>query len=342
MDARFGRPRRGAVRVRVVAAATLAVLAFPALAFAGSGGWALSDSPKSVTNGVATNIVFTATNEPGGSSVGCVQLTFPAVFSVHRVTLDSAPLLHLWIADAPSGGPPGQTVVRLHGLTELDDLAQTGDAVTFTVNLTGTPTGVYSIGALSYNHVTCSSGADTVAFDLPVTGAAPTPTPTPSATPKPTPTATPILTPAPTPKATPVPTPVPSPTAAGPGPTPTPTPVASSSPAPSAGDPPSETPGPPIAGQAGGTSVGPSGPPGVVADPVPVRVGGLPAGGAVELGDLGALDTTALVAWLVPGFLLGLPGLLILIVVLIQVGFATAFIPVTRRLLGGRNEESTG
>lgn len=64
-------------------------------------------------------------------------------------------------------------------------------------------------------------------------------------------------------------------------------------------------------------------------------------GGAVELGDLGALDTTALVAWLVPGFLLGLPGLLILIVVLIQVGFATAFIPVTRRLLGAGNEETS-
>ena len=275
--------------------------------------------------------------------MGCVQLTFPAEFTVHRVTLDSAPLLHLWVADAPSGGPPGQTVVRVHGLTELDALKQTGDAVTFQVNLTGTPAGVYSVGARSYDHADCSSGIDSLTMNLPVTGAAPTPTPIPTATPTatPAPTPTPVLSPAPTPKATPVPTPAPSPTAAGPGPSPSPTPVASSSPAPSAGDSPSETPGPPIAGQAGGTSAGPSGPPDVVADPFPVRVGGLPAGGAVELGDLGALDTTALVAWLVPGFLLGLPGMLILIVVLIQVGFATAFIPVTRRLLGGRNEEST-
>ena len=69
-------------------------------------------------------------------------------------------------------------------------------------------------------------------------------------------------------------------------------------------------------------------------------VSGLPGGGAVELSDFGALGATALVAWLVPGLILSLRALLILIIVLFQVGLATAFVPITRRLLGGRDVEA--
>jgi hypothetical protein len=77
-----------------------------------------------------------------------------------------------------------------------------------------------------------------------------------------------------------------------------------------------------------------------------LEIGGLPAGGAVRLDDIGALGTTAMVAWLVPGLLLSLPSLLIVLVVAFQAGFATAFVPVTRRALGGgrrrRARESHG
>jgi hypothetical protein len=39
-------------------------------------------------------------------------------------------------------------------------------------------------------------------------------------------------------------------------------------------------------------------------------------------------------AWLVPGLFLSLPGLLLILVLLAQAGFAMSFVPVTRRLLG--------
>lgn len=60
----------------------------------------------------------------------------------------------------------------------------------------------------------------------------------------------------------------------------------------------------------------------------------LPAGGSVRLDDTQALGAIGMVAWLVPGLFLSLPGLLIVFVVLAQAGFATVFVPVTRRVLG--------
>jgi hypothetical protein len=70
----------------------------------------------------------------------------------------------------------------------------------------------------------------------------------------------------------------------------------------------------------------------------PLVVQGLPPGGSIHLDDIGALGTNALIAWLVPGLFLTLPGLLILLIILLQVSFATAFIPVTRRVLGGKRD----
>jgi len=61
----------------------------------------------------------------------------------------------------------------------------------------------------------------------------------------------------------------------------------------------------------------------------------MPAGDAVQFNDFGALSSTALFAWLVPGAALTLPGLLIVLIVLAQAGFASAWVPVTRRVLGG-------
>ncbi len=61
----------------------------------------------------------------------------------------------------------------------------------------------------------------------------------------------------------------------------------------------------------------------------------LPSGGAVQLTAFGTLSTLSQAAWLVPGALLTVPSLLIVLIVLIQAGFATAWIPVTRRVLGG-------
>jgi hypothetical protein len=59
----------------------------------------------------------------------------------------------------------------------------------------------------------------------------------------------------------------------------------------------------------------------------------LPASGSVQL-DAQAVGAIGMFTWLVPGLALSLPGLLLILIVLAQAGFATAFVPVTRRLFG--------
>lgn len=59
------------------------------------------------------------------------------------------------------------------------------------------------------------------------------------------------------------------------------------------------------------------------------------SGGQVAVTGTGLLGTLGFVSWLIPGFVLGLPGLLILAVVAAQVIGASVFIPITRRSLGG-------
>jgi hypothetical protein len=75
-------------------------------------------------------------------------------------------------------------------------------------------------------------------------------------------------------------------------------------------------------------------PPPDTGEVIRLDVRALPAGGTVHLDDMQALGTTAIVAWLVPGLFLSLPGLLIVLIVLAQAGFASAFVPITRRVLG--------
>jgi hypothetical protein len=67
-----------------------------------------------------------------------------------------------------------------------------------------------------------------------------------------------------------------------------------------------------------------------------LSIGGLPGSGTIQLDEMQGMDALGMFAWLVPGLLLRLPGLLILLVILAQLGFASAFIPVTRRVLGSR------
>ncbi|MFI5262552.1 MAG: hypothetical protein ACHQZR_08365, partial [Candidatus Limnocylindrales bacterium] len=65
-----------------------------------------------------------------------------------------------------------------------------------------------------------------------------------------------------------------------------------------------------------------------------VTVAGAPAAGTIGLGDLGSSDVLRF-AWLVPGTLLGLPGL-ILLVLGMQAALAGAFVPLTRRVFAER------
>jgi hypothetical protein len=74
-------------------------------------------------------------------------------------------------------------------------------------------------------------------------------------------------------------------------------------------------------------------------------IAALPPGGSVQL-DAGAVGAIGMYAWLVPGLFLSLPGLLLMLIVLAQASFASAFVPVTRRVFGagrqrrGRNRSA--
>jgi hypothetical protein len=202
---------------------------------------------------------------------------------------------------------------------------------------------------------------------VPTPTPSPTPAPTPAPTPTPVPTPSPAPTPAPTapPTATPAPTGTPS-TTPPPGPTPSPTTAPTSSPG--ATPAPTGTPGPggtanpstspqpsgPVGSTApsappGGTAAPSSGPGGlgIVTDPgggptlggssggTGLRVADIATDQGITISDLGLTFQLSPFAWLVPGFFLGLPGLLLILIVLAQMATGATFLMLTRRSLGG-------
>lgn len=64
-------------------------------------------------------------------------------------------------------------------------------------------------------------------------------------------------------------------------------------------------------------------------------VPGLSSSAIVNVGAVGPLSAFGLFTWLIPGFFLGVPGLLIVVIVVAQAIGGAAFIPITRRALGG-------
>ena len=199
----------------------------------------------------------------------------------------------------------------------------------------------------------------------PTSTPAPTPGPTPAPTPRPTPLPTARPTPAPTPRPTPLPTPTPT---AKPTPTPTAKPVPTAMPTPAPTTPstptpaapstatpppaPSISPGPSSPGPS--PSATPSAPSAATAAPVdrpapspPVsgvatgsRSPGFVTGradsrGAINIEGVAVGFTGELLAWVVPGLLMSVPGLLVLLAVLIQLSVGAAWLPVVRRRLGG-------
>jgi hypothetical protein len=205
----------------------------------------------------------------------------------------------------------------------------------------------------------------TGATPTPIPTPSPTPTPTPVPTPSPTPTPTPVPTPSPTSAPTPVPTPRPTPI---PTPVPTQTPSATATgTAPPSTASPAATPSPPASGSPSSSPVGgttasgaptrePGGQPAIIdLAPAPERSGSSdpPSGaaGPITLGGDGGGDGTGLsqtdldaavssafvelglVGWTVPAVVMGVPGLLVVLVVLLQLAGAGAWVPVGRRWL---------
>jgi hypothetical protein len=59
--------------------------------------------------------------------------------------------------------------------------------------------------------------------------------------------------------------------------------------------------------------------------------------------DISAMGAIGMFAWVVPGLFLSLPGLLLVLIVLAQAGFASAFVPIIRRVFGvGRGSRTLG
>lgn len=282
-------------------AAIALTLAFGFAAAAGSASpvsaarkWSITAAPATITVGVASNVSLTVTS---GYSIKCVTVSVPSGFTVLSVSVVSAPGLS-WAASKAGNGPTLATFA-----TKLDgDRLDKGNA-RFVIRVIATRSPLPAWTAAAYHDYSpCAHSVGPPKRPLPPFNISPA---HPSAPAPPAPTARPTIRP---PKTSAVPTDTASPSS---------TPH-SSQPGSGAG-----TGG---SGESGGASAG-----GWVG--IPLDVQSLPAGGTVQF-DISAAGGLGMFVWLVPGLFLSLPGLLLLLIVAAQAGFATAFVPVIRRLFG--------
>jgi hypothetical protein len=265
--------------------------------------WSVTASPPALTVGVATDVTLTVT--PGNQHIMCVMVSVPSGFTVLSVSVASAPG-GTWTASKVGAAP---TLATFATNRKQDQLNKANAQFVIRVIATRSPLPAWTPSAYG-DFPPCSHPLGHPVRPLPPFGL-PHPTPTRATpTPRPVPTTLPPRTTAvPTDMATPSTAPQPSPsgsTAGGIGP-----------------------------GGSGGAAAGG----GVGA---PIDVGALPAGGTVQV-DISAMGAMGMFAWVVPGLFLSLPGLLLVLIVLAQAGFATAFIPIIRRVFGkGRPSRALG
>lgn len=332
-----------AVAVALLGLTAAAVLGTPATVSAATP-WAIDLSPTVLTQGVAADVTVTVT--AGNQQLGCVALYVPAGFTVVSTRVSSVPAGLVWSSAGAGAGPTQVTF----GTTQDPWRLNQGDQGVLIVRVVATTSPLPAWSASAYQQFTANpsqlvSGPLQPPVPLLIVPAS-TPAPTRSATPRPTPTSTLAQTPRPTalptvipPGTTPVPTVIP------PGTTPLPTviPPPSTTPnqSPSDSTIPSEapsafsSPGGVIAGGETNSGVGTSGSATGGGDGTSLDVRVLSDGGTVQL-DVRALGAIGMFAWLVPGLALSLPGLLLILIVLAQASLGAAFVPVTRRVFGGR------
>jgi hypothetical protein len=301
--------------------------------------WTLTRSPAAVAEGVRSTItlVVTDTGGTGGSSaLGCLTVSVPSAFSVASASVTAAPAGKTWAASV-SGSAPATVTVRAASDKARLVGGSKRESVTFRIAVTGRSPGSFAWSGAAYADRGCSrSLGGSQRLTITVTAA---PTPRPTAKPTPRPTAKPTPTPTPKPKpslaATAEPAVTPGPTAsASPAPSPSPAlPTVGPTPAETAHAPPSSSPTPAMPAGA----VTPGGPPPdefVVAwsNPASAEI-------SIGLGDLGPL---ASLEWLVPAAVLAVPGLLLVVAVAAQVLGGIVWVPVSRRVLGGRRGRPGG
>jgi hypothetical protein len=304
----------------------LAAAALPAIASAALL-WTLVAVPLTTTVNVSTTFTLTATNLDA-TELGCLEVDLASSFVIEALGTPTASNGEAW-ASSRTGN-----AVFVHSLSGGGRL-HLSQSVQFSIRAHATAAGTYLWPSFGQRPQDCSktfqAGVSLSVTVLPAIVATPTPTPTP----EPTATLRPTGTPAPTASVAPTPTPtpiLPLPSIGLPGlPTPTPTlPTGTLTPDPSATATPTPDPTSSSVAVTPGGSSGSGGTAGgqalVVARPIDNRedVAGLSLAGLELLG--------ADYAWIVPSALVGTPGVIIILVVLLQAIGAFAWIPAVRRM----------
>jgi hypothetical protein len=330
--------------VAVMLAALLALLTTP-LTAAGvvPTAWTVTATPLTLTEGQAADVTLAVTG--GTTRIRCLLVSVPADFTVLDANVASVPAGETWNASF-SAIAPTQVTFSLRSGGGGIQLLQAADLEVQVMPMTAIASAWTTSG---HTGKSCTS-PDVGPPLLPLQPFVIIPGPTPTATPTPTPTDTSTATPTPSPTATSTATPTPSPTATStatptaarsPSPTPTPVPTATrsqpatptataaASPAPSATIQPAATPSP-SSNVAGGAVAGTTG--GEGPNDAGISVADPRADAQVSAGELGSIDAMGY-AWLVPGALLGLPGLLLLLIIGTQAGLASLFVTLTGRAM---------
>ena len=332
-------------------------LAAAAIAIPGSveaaSGWQITRSPSSMGSGSSTTVHVEFWNlggTKGDWKLGCVTIRIPAGMGVSSATVTSRPAGTDWAATI--GGLTTVTIHPSRGGDRLD--AGQPDRIETDIVVSGLGLGSVTWTAHAFQVEDCTKSFNEPIF-LSILSPTPAPTAKPTPAPTPVPTPTPTIAPTPRPVATPTPTPRPTgiasptltaqPTTATSAPSvdPGPTPAGSGDVAPSdPGASASPSPTPPLEPTpttGGGTGVVTAGDDGSGTSPgaaivMPGVDGVDPKAGSIALSGL-AFFPFASVEWLVPGLVLTVPGLLIVVVVLIQLVGGLAWIPIARRRLEG-------
>lgn len=331
--------RRGASALVAIVAVVFG-LASPLVTTAATT-WQISRSPSSMGSGASTtfHIIFSNLGGPGGTDdLGCVKIAIPVGLDVSSATVTGKQAGTTWAASI--GGLTTVTIKPSSGGDRLN--AGSSDQVETDIVVSG-----LGLGSLVWTANAFESQNCTTSFNDPVILSILSPTPVPT----PKPTSVPTIAPTPTPRPTASATPTPRPTSATSVPSvdtgPTRTPMPATTPGPSgivpspdpsrSGSPP--PPGSGTTGPAKGGSTGEgSGPtaPGIApgaAIAMPGVDGLDPQDRSVALAGLMSLSFGN-VEWLVPGLVLTVPGLLIILMVLLQMVGALAWVPIARRRLG--------
>jgi hypothetical protein len=336
-------------RSRLTLAAAAVALAFGAAAPArGAVLWTLTASPLTVTAGTPTTFSLRASLALLGD-IRCIEVGVPDNFIVTGASVVGSNAGNSWTSRVLGND------VWVHVTSGGDRLRFIGHYVDFTITATAWSTGSLAWDSHAHDQEDCSGAESLLSVPLIilVLGPALTPTPAPTLAPTPIPTPAPTGAPIPLPTLSPIALPTPRPNAsiglpplpsetsrptAAPS-SPTPTPGARSSPLVDAPSPP-PTPRPSasdeaITGTLPGSGGGGGGAPiqgRIIADPAVTGDGGAAGSVPVALGALGLLASIDI--WIVPGLLLGVPGLLVVAFVILQAGGALAWIPAIRRFRG--------